>query len=303
MPQWPSTPADLKHTLIAAELNCGRCGYNLRGLSPLGVCPECGTDIWLTIVRTVDPAASRLPRLTNPKMVAWSILWIMSCAFFAALLLAFGPVRDNVQMAAARVLAIPNELLALAASGLIASAIIGVVMLAPPRGKEKSSAILQRLWLLGIGLLAWAVATYWWSFLLAGVPTAMENMLARLAMCASWGVALFGLDGILKVIGQRSRAYRTAKGGRQSAKAMIAAAGAAGIGTLAQGLARLDVLSSRAETYGTVLVWTSTLMLLIGLAYMLINTLWIFHALRKPPPPLHTLLLRIEDRGRIGSPP
>jgi hypothetical protein len=31
--------------MIAQDLICVRCGYNLRGISPEGVCPECGTPI------------------------------------------------------------------------------------------------------------------------------------------------------------------------------------------------------------------------------------------------------------------
>jgi hypothetical protein len=300
MPQWPTTQADLEHTLIAAELRCGRCSYNLRGLSPLGVCPECGHDIWSSVVRTVDPDASRLPRLSNPKMVAWAILWIMLCATAAALLLAFGAGRDSLKLAPAGVLSTPFETLAFIACAIVVAALPGVLMLAPPRKKEQSNTIWVRLWLLAIGLVMWAASSYWWSIMVYPPrPFAME-MVMRFAMIMSWVIALLGVDGILKAIGQRSRAYRTARGGRQSAKAMIAAAFAVALGTTMQSLARLDVLPARLEGYGSVIVWTSTLMLLIGLAYMLINTLWIFRALRKPSPPLSAILLKVEDRGRAG---
>ena len=300
MSQWPTTQADLEHTLIAAELRCGRCGYNLRGLSPLGACPECGHDIWSSVVRTVDPAASRLPRLSNPKAVAWALLWIMCCATVAALLLAFGAGRDslNISGTGAGVLSISSETLAFIASIVIVAALPGVLTLAPPRKKEQSNAIWVRLWLLAIGLVMWAASSYWWSTMIYPPRPLTAEMVLRFAMTMSWVIALLGLDGILKAIGQRSRAYRTAHGGRQSARAMIAAAFAVALGTFLQGLARLDVLPARLEGYGTIIVWTSALMLLIGVVYMLINTLWIFHSLRKPPPPLNSILLKVEDRGR-----
>jgi hypothetical protein len=37
--RWPDTPG----RAIAADCPCAVCRYNLRGLFPGGVCPECGT--------------------------------------------------------------------------------------------------------------------------------------------------------------------------------------------------------------------------------------------------------------------
>jgi ribosomal protein S27AE len=48
------TPADGSLSLfneagvIIADTTCRRCGYNLRGLSRDGRCPECGTPIGLS---------------------------------------------------------------------------------------------------------------------------------------------------------------------------------------------------------------------------------------------------------------
>lgn len=291
------TQSDLERTLIAAELRCGRCGYNLRGLSPLGKCPECGHDIWATVVRTIDPAASRLPKLTNPKAVAWATLWIMLSAAMSAFLLAFGSVRDALNVSHSGILGIATEHLAMAACVTALSGEIGVLILAPPRGKERSSTLWVRIWLLAIGFIAWAACNYWWSTLVAGSSTPGAQMIVRIVMAASWVIALLGIDGILKAIGQRSRAYRTARGGRQSAQGMIAACAALCLGALVQGLARMNVLPRSVEMYGNVVAWASALMLLIGLAYMLINTLWIFRALIAPPPPLNALLLRVDDHG------
>ena len=45
---------------IFVDVACRRCGYNLRGLKPDGLCPECGTPIGLSIsgdlLRFADPA-------------------------------------------------------------------------------------------------------------------------------------------------------------------------------------------------------------------------------------------------------
>jgi hypothetical protein len=297
MSQGRSTQTDLERTLIAAEVRCARCGYNLRGLSPLSVCPECGHDIWATVQRVTDPAASRLPKLSNPRAVAWSILWVMLCASLAALLLAFGPVRDELRLAHTGFLATPTDMLALAACAATVAALPGVLILAPPRRKERGRTIWVRIWLLAIGLSAWAACNYGWSTIVTRPHAPTLGALIRLAMYASWVLALLGIDGILKAIGQRSRAYRTARGGRQSAQGMIAASATIALGTVMQTLAQLQYGPATMETYGKVLVWASALMLLIGIVYMLINTLWIFRSLIAPPPPLHSILLRVDDRG------
>lgn len=41
----PYTPPDLQRT----DVPCRNCGFNLRGLSPDGNCPECGSPIWRSI--------------------------------------------------------------------------------------------------------------------------------------------------------------------------------------------------------------------------------------------------------------
>ena len=52
-------------TQIDQDLTCVTCGYNLRGLSPDGRCPECGELISKTIsgVRPPLPSGYRMARL------------------------------------------------------------------------------------------------------------------------------------------------------------------------------------------------------------------------------------------------
>ena len=42
---------------------------------------------------------------------------------------------------------------------------------------------------------------------------------------------------------------------------------------------------------GSVVMWISTLMLVIGLAYLAMNGWWIRQALRRPPPPIDEVLM------------
>lgn len=48
-----------EHGMLAEDLPCRKCSYNLRGLSPEGRCPECGTAVGLStlgdLLRYADP--------------------------------------------------------------------------------------------------------------------------------------------------------------------------------------------------------------------------------------------------------
>jgi len=80
--------------VIRVSAYCRGCGYNLRGLTAGGRCPECGAEIWQTILHLVDPAGSRLPKLVNPNRVGNSLLWLMCCLLLSSLLLVVFALDD-----------------------------------------------------------------------------------------------------------------------------------------------------------------------------------------------------------------
>jgi len=60
-----------------------RCTYDLKGLSILGQCPECGLPVRATLLAVVDPKAGELqpifrPRATAAGLVAWSMAALVS---------------------------------------------------------------------------------------------------------------------------------------------------------------------------------------------------------------------------------
>ncbi|MGH7130902.1 MAG: hypothetical protein ACREJO_03030 [Phycisphaerales bacterium] len=70
---------------------CMACGYDLRGMSVLGVCPECGTAVRATILAVVDPLADELRPIRHPRVVgACMVLW--SGAALAAVVVAWRSV-------------------------------------------------------------------------------------------------------------------------------------------------------------------------------------------------------------------
>jgi hypothetical protein len=180
--------------------------------------------------------------------------------------------------------------IAAGAVGLVA--LWPVMMIAPPRGREPIGPVWRDIWQLSIGVAAWSLL-----IIASGVgeirgwSERTQELLAFLR-CAPAVIGLIGLNGILKVIGLRSREYRTSRGGRQSTQAMIAAVIFAAVGHAlilfrwrSFGPAAADITDT-----AHLLVFMAKVMLLIGLAYLVINAWWIRRALRHPPPTLADLL-------------
>lgn len=264
-------PDNLAHTLIAGTIPCRRCGYNLYSSSVTGQCPECGTDVWQSILYAVDPESSRLPRLANPTGVGNALVVLMAC-LVASLILAL-----------AHPLAIALEWVA-PASWVLYAAIAGaaglwsVWSLAPARGGQSTVAIWRDVSLLGAGLIAWSAVLGFKYWVIRTNRGEESFILIHLGLAIAAVVALGGLSGVLKAVGQRSREYRTSQGGRQSIRAMIAGIVGGAIGQVLILLGRDNAL----ETIGTVIVYTTHIMLLIGMAYLLVNAWWIRRALRRP---------------------
>jgi hypothetical protein len=275
-------------------VHCRQCGYNLYGLRAGGACPECGLEVWETILHTVDPAASRLPKLHNPAAVGNALLWLIVCMVVGAVLLIARPIAlgiDALDESGLRNLAAWTPgFLPLAASLLALAGLWSVWQLAPPRGEEPSGAVCRDVWLLGAGLVLWALlvpviawaessAASWW------IGDAAWLVLAGVAV-----VGLAGLRGVLETIGLRSRLYRTARTGRQGIQGMVAAILGTALGHAVHLIAAAAGGLRYLETLGTVIVIVSVLMLVVGLVYLVVNAWWIRRALHCPPPAMDEIL-------------
>jgi hypothetical protein len=309
-----SARTSLDDALIVRSLHCRGCQYDLRNLRVGGRCPECGLEIWETVLDAVDPAASRLPRLRDPNGVGNAMLWLMGCLLVGTVSQLARPVAhvvDMLDLTGARSIEsfTPPSLLWISGCVLLAG-LWSMWKLAPPRGHEPGSPVRRDIWLIGGGLTAWGILAIVSYFrLIAQGPRGgpLEQRLVQtvfvLAGVAALLTVMFGLRDVLRVIGERSREYRSARGGRQRIRDLIAATIAIGLGQLVRLLGELlehGVLA----TFGTIMIWISTLMLVIGLAYLLVNAWWIRRSLRQPPPTLRELLDRSTINGdRVGDEP
>lgn len=283
---------------LTRAVYCRHCGYDLRGLLVDGACPECGHAIWDTVRWVVDPALHRLPALRNPRRVGDALFLIVACLWAALLLIVARPAAlaiDALRSAGTGAADWTPPHLTAVAGAMVLLALWPSVVLAPPRGEEATGVVRPAIRLLLIGLVALGslLMVGWF-----GAPDRVLTILAyRIPTVACAIVILIALRRILVVIGERSREFRTARGGRQRIPAMIAATAGVGLGQVVRLSAELlggygagPRTAAALDTLGMVVGWISTLMLIVGMCYLLVNASWIRTALRRPPPTLDELL-------------
>ncbi len=279
--------------VVMTPIHCRRCGYNLYRLPADGPCPECGLEAWESILHTVDPAASRLPQIRNPGVVGDALLGLMLVLAAVSIILVLRPLAewiDAMDPSGLRSVARwAPAWLAIVAGVAALAALFWVRRLAPPVGAERSRGVRRDVRWLGVGLAVWA------TFAITGGLMQMTAVPGR-AITAVWLAAalaavipLLGLRGILKTIGLRSREYRTASGGRQGIRAMVAATIGVACGHGLLLLASPTGIQTLAAL-GTVVTSISALMVMIGLFYLVANAWWIRKALRCPPPRLEEVV-------------
>ncbi len=295
----------LERAVLSRSVGCVQCGYDLRGLRVGGPCPECGCEIWKTVQHLVDPASRLLPRVRHPRKVGNAIVLIVVCLLVASLLMFARPVALTIASfgrgGVAASVSWPPAWYGLAAGGLVLVALAAVAQLAPPADAPEAS-VRGDLRLLAIGHVVLGGG------ILASVlaETTMGRVAAPPVLVVLREIAVVGavvlmvaLRRVLILVGERSRAFRTSRGGRQRIREMIAAVAGIGIGLLVHFVG--VVVPERAWPFsspdreavavvGSVVIWISALMLVIGLLYLAVNAWWIRRSLLAPPPTLRELL-------------
>lgn len=297
----PIVPRQWAQTVVSDNLHCRQCGYDLRGLRADSRCPECGLEIWSSVLSTVDPDASRLPTLRNPRAVGNSLLVLTTCMLVGMLLLISPSIAQVIDAwDPPALLTWSTRLLSLNLGwsiGLCGIGLWALVLLAPPRGSEPHGPVWTDIGRIALGYTGWLAIAALWAQRYGSLPLYVERqkMALHVAAAVFATIGLIGLRGVFGIIGQRSREYRRSKGGRQSLELIIVAVLAGLIGALVRHVSRLDWFPGTwryaAVNIGRVVMWTSNLMILIGLSYMVVNAWWIRRSLRRPPPPLDQVLM------------
>lgn len=300
---------------------CVGCGYDLQGLSIVGVCPECGTNVQATLLAVVDPMAEelrpvRFPTLLAMGLVAWGLgglvamlaaIWLVApelpelagkTGYFLAsgrsgvsYLLGFGltlSMLGAIPLIEPHVGIKPQAKLA---------AIVGVLLYAPAIGAAVFAPDLSQVSRLGTGF---GGVTLW-------LP-APERTLWRLFAWLPVMGSLLCLRPVARTLVARSLVLRTGRVDRQTILAMAAAVGMIVVGDV---LAMVAVLASPAhqETATSwafllgVVVWAmGAVLLIIGLLGSLVDYVLIARAVLRPSPSLRSVLMPQQAAaGRPGG--
>jgi len=283
-------------SIVSTSIHCQQCGYDLKGLAAATRCPECGLEVLETLTQLVDPEASRLPRLRDPRGTAIGLLGLACTHLVVCVIIVLPRVLPLVQPNRRSVIA---DLEAIVHPRIVASAIAGLGLiwlwyLARGPADEPSTGARQSVRLMLAGQVGWAL-TAWLPALVEPIapgdrviPAMLESVAVPFAI-----MSLVGLRGVLDIVGHRSRAYRTAQGGKQGVSSLIAALASGAVANFLNGLAvhyRLEWL----ELVTNLLFAASTLLLVIGLGYLVVNCIWINRSLRRPPPRLDEILAPVE---------
>lgn len=277
-------------------------------------CPECGLSIAEAIDQLVDPTATALPRLRSPARTGAALFGLTALHLLATLVLCITPLIARFALWRGTSSSLPRwlTLMPLVASLVALLSIIAIWQLSLPRGGEADRRVARYLRLMAFGAFGFGgsvVALYFaektvslfeprtWSD-----STILLVMLIQLAIVLTAALHYHGFGRIVRIIGQRSREYRTSNIGRQRMRDMVVVLLVFGAAQVIDAVALLAELPSLTRI-ATLASWISILMLLIGQAYLVVNMWWIRRAIRRPIPHLRDLIqmVPLEPNGSAAA--
>lgn len=285
---------------LAGPLPCVSCRYDLKGLSILGVCPECGTAVRATILAVVDPHAAELQPIRSRWGVALGlIVWVVG-ALLAMTIVCASVARD---WAGAGTLGlVPAEWLL--SSRAVAACVwlsgLGAVMLVRPhegislrhRLMAAAAVVLYvplGLVVLRLGDLAAESAR---AGAVVGVAPIVEHTIWRITAFGLVLGILVGLRPNARLLVARSLALRTGRVDRQTMLAMCAAVALLILGDLITLLTLFvgGLLAEFCFIFGMGLMIIGAILLLIGLIGSAVDAARIARAVMAPAPGLGQVL-------------
>ena len=264
----PMTLSRVPDALIRHPLPCVRCKYDLLGLEARGTCPECGASILNSLAARLDLDSDSFLPMHGVRRVATTIFTAAiglaggSCVFLALL----AQVAAHAFESDGFTHAVP-VLRGIAVGCTLLGFLAFIAVLPWIRHRE-----FIRAHILGAGGFAmWyaaaiqppsvIIATY------AALPAAM---------------VLLAVTPLLRDLGPRSRAYRSARATAQRIDGLLLSTGLAGG---ASATAELLASTTNSDDIATVLRLTagaSATLSLIGFCYLLLNSIWILRAAFRP---------------------
>lgn len=312
-------PEALTGRVVVESVSCERCSYDLRGLAATGACPECGRSVQSSLARWIDPEFHHLPRITNPRAVAFGLRWLANWMTLSVLAWTIGTVLtqlpflmlDNSAASTALLPAWIRHSVELGSWCILAAPVCAVLAtpalfaLAPLRCAQQTKKAWSIIYLFAFGLLLWSMAMVLQQWIAPGqglhllVRSTTDagrsghweifSLLLTLSPLPGGWLLLFGVRSLLGELGKRSRIFRTATSKRQYVLDLIWATlfWTGGI-VLQFGGGGLGV--SLPVTCGSILRLVAGGFVLVGVLYLWLNLRWIASPLAVPPPRLRSLL-------------
>lgn len=276
---------------LGGSLPCARCRYDLKGLSVVAACPECGTPVRATLLSVVDPSASELRPLHRPAWTARGmILWSVA-ALLCALALWAARILELSGLPAGLVLT-PDGLSIIAIFLALLSGVGGLALINPHDGLALRD---RRLAMLGVAMYVPLVVLLYLTVvrhdLAHAAPYAFEQTTSpsravlRIATTVTLAIILLCLRANARTLAARSYLMRTGRVDRQTMAAML--------GVLAIVLAGDVILLVSASTagpteeqlrqVGRLVVLVGNTLFTLGLAGVALDCLRLKPVLEEPP--------------------
>ncbi len=296
---------------LGGDLKCIVCGYNLKGISIRGRCPECGVRIRATILAVVDPMANELRAIPRRRLVAAGlVVWAVS-AFAVAMLSWLPQIADALSLTGLVRWRRPDvgiPIFVFALTGALGA--LGICR--PHAGVQWRATVACMCAAVLFTPLAWmllevhtlADAGKGWRYLHGWSPTRSDALLGA-GTCALLAAGLLLMRPVVRVLVARSLLMRTGRVDRQT---LYAIAGAACIIAVGHGLGYWSTLGVGAGGWGSgmravlrslglALVAFGSLLLTIGFGGALVDAVRIAGAVLLPSPALGTVVRYGHDPG------
>jgi len=287
----------MPEAVIRRPLRCAQCGYDLEGLPARGACPECGTEIVVSLARRLDLEGPPARPAPEARRLAWALMLgaigvlgasMRTVEFALRHVLDEYTARGSEAASLASALDAAADLLQLAA---LAGALLGFVALGallPWRSERR----LMRTRLAGCGAFAMWVALI--------VPPAATIGVAATALPAA--LALLALSPLLRELGPLSRVYRSRSSAKQRIDELLLAVVIAGVAAAAAFFAEGAASDATTVALLRIAAAASAGLSIIGFGYLALNCAWILRATLSPDPTLAEVLAEGGADGPAASP-